>query len=911
MNIKNTLSIKLLFLIVLLLSACDENKPQVSANDHLDLARLYFNKGAFKASVIEARNALQIEPDNIETLTTMTKTLIKLNDYASAKKTILRAISLDKGNEDLKTMLAKNQLLENDIASARKTIDAINTSSIQNIANYNNTKADILFALKDFTEAKKWYNKSLKLDKKNVISLIGAAKSSTLLKQAEEADKLTQQAVTYNPNNIDALIWQAQVYIYKKQYRDAEASLSKAMVELEQYDTLTSDKYIAIELLSKVLLAQGKIEESFRFSNYLSQSRPGKLQAAYKKAFSLISNKDNILEAEKAFEDVLRQAPSHTPSGVMLGIINFNKGDYSQADEYLSKFANEHNSALRSKKLLILTKIKLNNADAAIQIASESLKTHGNDADLHALSGYAYFINKNLKQSIIALNTAIGLSDNNAIYYSNISSVYLKDKDIKNAQKYAKIALKLKPDSVQAKLVLIETYLANNQIKQAKTMATNWIKKTPGNVLALNTSASISLKSNNHSDAKKLFLKALSIDPLNLNANTALVQFDINENNTDKAYERLYLVLNQHPEHNASLSMLFELAKKTNSFHKMEKILSLVITKNPTTINTRLVLAQYYLLTKSADKTLQIFDQITKLDPRNSKAYILKAKALHLQNNKQQAIDTYLLLASILPDNAIGFTELGKYYLQNNNSGLATEHAKKALLINNTYLDAHILLVKSAIQNSNKPLAMQSITFVKDQLPDSPLADIMETELHLKLNDTESALKALDRAWKIKKSIQLAEKYKTIFLINKQDKLAFRAWHELSKENPSNLKVQVAYAASLHQSEQYNLAKQVLEAQLRLSPDNAVLLNNMAEIYLQTNDQRALETAKRAHDLAPHSPAVKDTLGWIYLQQHKDTTKAIPLLQQAYNDSSSQDIKQHLIIALTQAGRTKEADSLK
>ena len=104
-------------------------------------------------------------------------------------------------------------------------------------------------------------------------------------------------------------------------------------------------------------------------------------------------------------------------------------------------------------------------------------------------------------------------------------------------------------------------------------------------------------------------------------------------------------------------------------------------------------------------------------------------------------------------------------------------------------------------------------------------------------------------------------------------------------------------------AKQYKLAiAAISKPMLKQTPDNPVVLNNLAWAYQQDKDPRALPTAERALQLAAESPAVLDTLGWILVEQG-DTTRGLPLLQKAVSAApASSDIRYHLALGLNKSG---------
>lgn len=106
-----------------------------------------------------------------------------------------------------------------------------------------------------------------------------------------------------------------------------------------------------------------------------------------------------------------------------------------------------------------------------------------------------------------------------------------------------------------------------------------------------------------------------------------------------------------------------------------------------------------------------------------------------------------------------------------------------------------------------------------------------------------------------------------------------------------------------------------MEAELRTiierEPDNAEALNALG--YTLSNDmgrhQEALPLIEKAHRLEPDSPAILDSLGWVYF--HLDRAQeALPYLREAYRGQPDQEVAAHLAEVLAATGRDDQARAL-
>jgi putative PEP-CTERM system TPR-repeat lipoprotein len=106
-------------------------------------------------------------------------------------------------------------------------------------------------------------------------------------------------------------------------------------------------------------------------------------------------------------------------------------------------------------------------------------------------------------------------------------------------------------------------------------------------------------------------------------------------------------------------------------------------------------------------------------------------------------------------------------------------------------------------------------------------------------------------------------------------------------------------------------ARRSYEKLLEMAPLSPIVWNNLAWLYHQTGDPRAVDHGERALELAPGAPAVMDTLGWILLADETQIGRALVLLQEAHEAAPDNgDITYHYAAALYRAGNDGAARKL-
>jgi Tfp pilus assembly protein PilF len=116
-------------------------------------------------------------------------------------------------------------------------------------------------------------------------------------------------------------------------------------------------------------------------------------------------------------------------------------------------------------------------------------------------------------------------------------------------------------------------------------------------------------------------------------------------------------------------------------------------------------------------------------------------------------------------------------------------------------------------------------------------------------------------------------------------------------------------ASAYQERGKYQEAAAAYEKSYALHPDNLVLQNNLAWLYQELGDKKAIALADKLAS-APgieSKPEVLDTTGWIFLQNGKEDKGLVLLQQAALLDARNVQIRYHLAVAFVKTGKKEDA----
>jgi tetratricopeptide (TPR) repeat protein len=148
-----------------------------------------------------------------------------------------------------------------------------------------------------------------------------------------------------------------------------------------------------------------------------------------------------------------------------------------------------------------------------------------------------------------------------------------------------------------------------------------------------------------------------------------------------------------------------------------------------------------------------------------------------------------------------------------------------------------------------------------------------------------------------------------LYLQQKSVDRALAQYSQATQANPNDAGIWTLFGILNEATGKQDVARNAYERALQLQPDAGPAANNLAWIYAQEGKDldRALDLARRAKLALPDSPAVSDTLGWIYYKR-KLFDSALPLIQEALKNSpENANYYYHLAAVLQGQGKKDQA----
>lgn len=509
-----------------LLKGDNQSQQDMKADCYSILGALYFQvRGDADVSIKDFKLALQIKPDDKDSLNGLSLALIKAGKTDEAEQFLRQTIAADPANVPARYRLAV--LLNDRLEGAKKSQAALLRPKVQAAFEQTVKAGD-----PDPGESPKdEYKDFLALSYTRLGELY---RDQDLDRKAEAA--LTR-AVKLAPEDINCRIILGQVYFKLKDYAAMIAQYQKA-VELDPKQTVARFN-LGVAYSSQELHFEAW--QQFKAVTDLEPSNSEALAMVSQELDGAIGQKlalgtakytaEEFADAKQAFDDVLTMDPKNKQAAQYLAMVN------TQVDKGYATYMKQARAALKAKK-----------QEDAAEAVEKALSLRPDDADALALKeqthanisklvkrylgdGDAAYRTKDYDGAVKAWTRALDFREGKAKAEADLAKLHaMTDSQVSGQLRQAKAALKAKDYAKaraafrQALAVDRENGEAKNGLTQVNTLIADRVKDRVGK-------GKKAMAEGDKVGAKALLDSALKLDPDNAEANSMVKKMTGTESN--------------------------------------------------------------------------------------------------------------------------------------------------------------------------------------------------------------------------------------------------------------------------------------------------------------------------------------------------------------------------------------------
>lgn len=902
-----------LMVVVLPASEAEAARP-VSAKSvgYLESAKKHVAKRAWNSAVIELKNALQADPNNVDARLLLGDVYIKQKNGAAAEKEYRAA--LDRGaDKKLATFkLGDAYLLQRKF---KEVVDQVrpNTVPASKLYDTHVMRGNAHLGLQQLTEARAAYDAAVKINPKAADAKIGHSRLSIIDRNMAEATATIDEALKLEPRNVEALLIRGELLRLQNKFQQAYTNFDAAL-------NIESDNLGALLGRAATLVELNRTAEAQRDLDLLFKRAPGHPMAHYLGA-RLAWQKKDIVKAREHLQSAGTALDNFPPAMFLNGIVNYADNNLEQSAYRLSRLLEVMPGHVQARRILAMTYLRQGDPRQAITTLEPVIKNSKPDAQTYSVMGYALMQSGELDEATGYFDKAAQLDPDAPGSLTRLAVSRMASGDYAEAEGDLEKILAKDPKALQPAIILTMVHMRKNAWDDAMKMARKLKAEHPANPVGSYFEGEINLHNKKYPAARAAFEEAQKKNSKNQAPSLKIAQIDIAENKLDAADARYKSILAKDNKNVGAMVGLADLALRKKNVPQAITYLEQASEADQDNLNVRLQLISLYTDRKEMDKAEAMANRLVQRFPDRPVAFEALGKVQTARGKNADAVASFERVVALSPDVSRNYQFLAMAESRNKNMNGAREALEAGLkrAPKPQAFEADLAVVGSAanfisalvdldVREKKYDLALTRGDRLAKLYPNSPAGTVTRGNVLLEKGDHAEALKIYQSLMDKKQGgAQVAiNKYRAQKgLSNTNKALAdLDAW---VAKNPNEIVARNVLASGYIENKQYDEAIAQYESLRLVNQKDPLILNNLAWLYQQKKNPKALSTAEAAYKLAPKSPEVMDTYAWILVNQGQ-VPKGLELLKQAVLlRPGAPDIRYHLAVALERSGQKAAA----
>lgn len=876
-------------------TALPASAADVAAN--LQSAQQLLDKGDLKGAAIELKNASRADPGNADLHVRLAKLLLQLGNAPAAEVEARSALARGADEAVAAPVLAESLARAGKYELVLKEVPAgARPAAAESAVRLARGIAEL--GLNHPQDAEPLLRDAARLDPQAIGPKLGLARLLLQQHSMPAASEQVEAALAIDPKDAQALLMKADVL---RLGGDADGALAL-------YDGLLTrlPGNLAAHLgRANLLIIKNDLPGAEQDLKVVLEQAPNDMRTNYLLGM-LYARSNDFVKANTVLEKQADRFGDFPPGLLLLGSVETSLGQNAQAEANLSRFLARVPNHPMATKLLAEIALRQKQPAKAVDYLERLVKVTPDDASVWASLASAYIAVGKSDKASDALDHAQALASDDPRVRTGLAVTRISAGQTDLALLQLEQVFEGQGGANVAGPALILAELHAHRIDGAAATAEAFVKSAPDNPVAQNLLALVRIGQADLPGAETVLQGLIAKHPDFAAARRNLARVYMAQGRPDAAITIYRELLARNSNDVTSLVALATILAGMKDVDGAVEQLKRAGTVAPNDPTPPLEIANLYAGQKDWKNALVTLRGLVAQFSNNLDALDLMARVQFASGDSGAGLATYKRAAETAPTNPIILARYGAALATTNDFDAARKELDRAIALdphNDAYKEQSVA-IEYKRGGTDAALALARTLVPKDgpaALPAQWTAAVLvgagkpaEAEALVAGAERDHPSSALVRQHAAIEA-QEGQSAKGVALLtgwlaaHSDDLSARRALADLDL----NLKNYVAAQAEFER-----LADKAADA---------TVLNNLAWLYQHNGDPRARATARRAYAMAPLTPSIADTLGWVLVAEG-DAAGGLPYLKAAsFGLPNDAEVQYHLAVALSRTGKTADA----
>lgn len=869
-------------------------------------ALVRFSEDDFRGAAIQLKNALQEIPEHLPSRILLGRAHLAVGEGAAAEKELRLARFSGADPSLILVPLGRAFLLQQKYRDVIAQIvpgqrdPAIDSEILQ-------IRGTAYFQLHETERAEVAFSAARKLTLEAEGPLVGLAQVALYRHDYSTADALVDRALSLNPDNSGSWYVKAEIARAGKDIESTIEYLNKAIEFHPGHLLARLARAETLIMLHREEEASADVETVLAF--FPKDPRPLYLKAVIALRAGDADAAQKALGQAAAMMDELD--PSHLRNNelnlLLTGLIAYTRGQSEKAYQQLTRYLELDPGHPGARRLVGTVLLRRGDSEEAVEVLEPAALLAPDNPHILALLGEAYAGEGRHRHAIKALEEAVRLLPKDPNIRTKLGEARLAAGQAEQAKDDFKAAMALESKLQTAGRRLAELHIQNGEFDEALEIGRGLVAAAPSEPGHYNLAGAALMGKAQWDPAREQFEQSLALDPKQLTPHFNLAELDIRSGNLTGARVRYEQALEQVPGAIAVMDKLAALAQREGNLgeaiERLEKARSLA----PGARTEIIHLTGLYIQSGDTKQALVIAKALEARYPDDFAVLTSLGRAERAAGKPEHAKVTFRRMTKLAGYDSAQLYRISKLQFAIRDFEGAIWSLQKTLQKNPGFLPAKLDLVRAKMALKHFGEALQGAAQLRRDYPKRAAGSVLVGDVYMLEGNHAAAVEAYGEALEIEPTSKIAMRLHDTLKRAGKPHFAILHLEQWVLEHPNDIGAHQMLAGSYLSAGLLERAKEAHEKLIERLPNDPFVLNNLASIYQDLGEPKALELAERAHGLAPDQPAVLDTLGWI-LSRAGDPERALPLLRDALaREAAEPAIRYHLAATLYTLGREGEA----